>query len=318
MTWRFLLTLILFLSPVRIFALAQAADATVTPPVGADKPLPPIADLLHDVERNQDGAEKIRKDYTYHVHVEEQDLDGKGTVKKTTVTDSESLTIDSVRVDRVVARDGKPLTPDETKKESEKIDKEVAKDKERRAKLEEKGKTTDSRGDQVLTVSRILELGKFTNPRRVEFAGRPTIVADYAGDPNAKTVNRFESVFRDLVGTVWIDEADRTLVQVQGHFLNDFKVGGGLVADIRKGSNFFGKWAKINGEVWLPVEFGGDGKIRILLLTGFTGRVRMVTSDYRKFRTHSTIIESNRLIGPDGNPLPDAPAGAPEPEKQKP
>jgi len=283
-------------------AWGQAADAAVD----AAEPLPDIAGLLQAVEHNADAMEKMRRDYTYHVRVEEQDLDSKGNVKKTAVTESESLSVDGVRVDRVVAKDGKPLTADEAKKESDRIDKEVAKGKERREKLENKGKASDSRGDEVLTVSRILQLGKFTNARRVEMAGRSTIVVDYAGDPDVKTENRFESVFRDLVGTVWIDEKDRTLVQVQGHFLNDFKVGGGLLADIRKGSSFHGSWAKINDEAWLPVKFGGEGKIRVLLFAGFNGREELVTSDYRKFRTSATIVPREREVGADGVAVPDA------------
>jgi hypothetical protein len=270
-------------------ATSPAAPATVEE---TDRPLPVIDELLRDVEKNEKAAEKLRADYTYHVHIAQEDVDGKGGVKKTTVTDSESLTVAGVRVNRVVARDGKPLTPEETKKESDKIDKEVEKDKERRAKLEDEGKATDSRGDEVITVARILELGKFSNARRVEMEGRPTIVVDYAGDPEAKTNSRFEGILRDLVGTVWIDEKDRTLVQVEGHFLKDFKVGFGLIADVRKDSSFHGKWSKVNEEAWLPVEFGGQGKIRILLVTGFDGSMRMVTSDYRKFRTSSVIVRS--------------------------
>jgi hypothetical protein len=116
----------------------------------ADAPLPPVRGLLLDVDRNMRAAEAKRRDYTYHVHLEMEDLDGKGGVKKSTVTDSESVTVDGVRVDRVVARNGKPLTPEEQKKESDRIDKEVAKDKDRRAKLESKGQQTDSRGDAIL------------------------------------------------------------------------------------------------------------------------------------------------------------------------
>ena len=272
---------------------AMQVDAT-------EKPLPDIDQLLHDVEKNEQAAEKTRADYTYHVHVEEVAVDGNGDPKKTTITDSESLTVSGVRVNRVVAKDGKPLTPEEAQKESEKIDKEVEKDKERRAKLEGEGKATDSRGDEVITVSRILELGKFSNARRVELNGRPTIVVDYAGDPDAKTNSRFEGVLRDLVGTAWIDEKDRTLVQVEGHFLNDFKVGFGLIADVRKGSSFYGRWTKVNEEAWLPVEFGGKGKIRILLVTGFNGSMRWVTSDYRKFRTSSVIVRSEPVEGTTG------------------
>ena len=296
---------------------AQTPQAAPTA-VEADKPLPPIDSLLLDVEKNQDTAEKIQRDYTYHVHVEQQELDGKGSVKKTTVTDSESVTIEGVRVDRVVARDGKPLTPEEAKKESDKIDKDVAKEKERRAKALASGKSTDAEGHEELTVSRILQLGTFSNPRRVMLHERPTIVADYAGDPNAKTKNRFETMFRDLVGTVWIDEQDRALVQVQGHFLNDFKIGGGLVADVKKGSSFSAEMTKVNGEVWLPAEVSGDGKVRVLLFLGFSGRLKLVTSDYRKFRASATIVGGGQVVGDDGKPLPEQPPAAAEPDKQKP
>jgi hypothetical protein len=289
----------------------QSTTLPVPPDVPVAKPLPPIRDLLLDVERNEKAAESARKDYTYHVHLEQQDLAGNGSLKKTTTTDSESLTIDSIRIDRVVARNGKPFTPDEAQKESDRIDKEVARAKARRQKHESQGQDTDSRGDVLLPVSRILELGAFTNPRRVDLNGRPTIVFDYAGDTHAKTRNAFEAVVRDLVGTVWIDEQDRILVRGEGHFLNDFKIGGGLVLNIHKGLNFNFSATKINGEVWLPASVDGDGSARILLLDHVNGRFRLIASDYRKFHTNSTIIQSDRLIGPDGQPVPDQPAPTP-------
>jgi hypothetical protein len=298
-------------------SLSPRAQQPTTPPLQEtqqqqdEKPLPPFNDLLRDVERNEKSAEAKRRDYTYHVHAEQQELDNNSNPRKTTITDSESLTIDGVRVDRVTAGNGKPLTHDEAKKESERIDKEVAKDKARREKHEAKDQPTDSRGDDVLTVSRILELGSFSNPRRITLNDRPTIVADYAGDPHAKTRNRFETMFRDLVGTVWIDEQDHALAQAQGHFLNDFKIGGGLVADIRKNSSFSARWTKINNDAWLPVTFEGQGKIRVLLVAGFSGHIRLTMSDYRKFHASATIIPSNRLIGPDGQPLPNQPPTEP-------
>jgi hypothetical protein len=274
-----------------------------TPDAAAAQPLPPIRNLILQVETNQKAAEAAQKDYTYHVHFEQQYLDKNGRVTKSAVTDSESVTIDGVRVDRVVARNGKPLTEAEAAKESERIDQRVAKAKEERAKLEAKGKDTDPNGDDVLSAARILELGNFSNPRRVILDSRPSIVLDYAGDPNAKTRNRFEAVVRDLVGTVWIDEQDRVLVQAQGHFLKDFKIGGGLIADIKGGSCFKFHNIRINNEVWLPGSVSAQGRIRILLVAGFNGRIHLVTSDYRKFRTTTTIIQSDRVIGPDGQPI---------------
>jgi hypothetical protein len=296
---------ILLVISLAVAAQQPAQSAPVTDAAAEAAPLPAMNALLLDVERNASAAEAARKDYTYRVHIEQQELDGKGNLKKTTIVDSDSLTIDGVRIDRVTARNGKLLTPDEAKRESERIDKEVAKAKERRAKLQAEGKATDTRGDQLITAERILELGSFSNPRRVTMNGRPTIVADYAGDPKAKTRNAAENVIRDLVGTVWIDERDHALARSEGHFLNDYKIGGGLIADIRKGSSFQAQFAKINGEVWLPERIDADGKIRILLFGGFNGKVHFTASDYRKFRSTSTIVGSSDALGPDGQPVPD-------------
>jgi hypothetical protein len=310
----------LLLCTATLFARAQEPSAPQIPAPPApnqqpapDAPLPAIGPLLQDVERNEKISEAARADYTYRIHLEQQELDGSGNPKKTTVTDSDSLTIDGVRIDRVTARNGKPLTPEEAAKENARIDKDVAKAKERRAKSDSQGRPTDSRGDQLMTASRVLELGTFTNPRRVLLDGRPTLVFDYAGDPHAHTEDRFESIVRDLVGTVWIDERDRVLARGEGHFLNDFKVGGGLLADVKKNSSFSFKFAKVNGEVWLPAVIDGQGHIRILLFAGFNGRLHLETSDYRKFRTTSTIVSTHGIIGPDGEPVPDTPPPTPKP-----
>jgi hypothetical protein len=283
-----------------------------------------MRELLLDVERNERTAEALRKNYTYHVHLEEQDLDGNGNPKKTTVTDSESVTVEGVRIDRVVAKNGKPLTPDEASKESERIDKEIAKAKERKQKAEDKGNETTSRGDPIISVSRVLELGSFTHPRRVDYNGRPTILADYAGDPNAKTHNPAEGIIRDLVGQVWIDEQDHVLVRGEGHFLNDFKIGGGLVLNIHKGFSFAFTTTRINDEVWLPGTVDAQGSARILLVDGVHGRIHLVASDYRKFHTTGTIISTGPPLGADGQPIPEPPvtpppAGAPgSPAKPQP
>jgi hypothetical protein len=297
---RFLLCLTLFTTTV--FAQQTTAPAEGAPSANT-APLPAIPDLLTAVERNQKAAEAARKDYTYHVNLEQQDLDGKGNLKKTSTIESESLTIHGVRVNRVVARDGKPLTEDEAKKENEKVDKEVEKANSRREKRENKGEDTDTRGDVLIPASRILELGTFSNPRRSDLNGRSTIVVDYAGDPNAKTRNSGEGIIRNLVGTVWIDETDRVLVRAEGRFLNDFKIGGGVLLNIHKGLSFSFNATKINSEVWLPATVDAQGSARYLLFGGVNGRIHILTSDYRKFHTGGTIVGMSDALGTDDQPL---------------
>jgi hypothetical protein len=294
-----------FLPFAALWTASLLASAQTPTPPPDEKPLPPVRDLLLDVERNQHIAEAKVSEYTYRVHLEQVELDSKGRVKKTTIEDSESIPVEGVRVDRVTARNGKPLTPEEDAKETERTNKAIEKAKERRAAAAAKGQQSSPRGNEVLTASRILELGSFTNPRRALVNGRSTIVLDYAGDKSAKTHSEFEGIVRDLVGTVWIDEQDHVLVRAQGHFLNDFKIGAGLVLNIHKGLSFDAQFAKVNGEVWLPATIEGQGSARILLVDGINGRFRVVTSDYRKY---AVTTDTGAATVPGSKPASTPPA----------
>jgi len=116
------------------------------------------------------------------------------------------------------------------------------------------------------------------------------IAVDYTGDPKAKTRNRAEEVIRDMQGTAWVDEQDHVLARAEGHFVNAFKIGGGLLVDIQKGTRFTMQQTKVNGEVWLPAHLEGQGAARAMLFFSFNGSIDAAFSGYRKFRATSTIL----------------------------
>ncbi|QNI36144.1 hypothetical protein [Edaphobacter albus] len=259
---------------------------TLSPVAEPDRPLPDISELMHEVEKHQRASEHIQKDYIYHEVVQQQRSDG----KKAVTHEYDVFWLNGVEVQKLTRKDGKDLTAEEQRKEGERIDKEVAKAKERKTKAKTKGVETDSHGNEEITVSRFLELGNFTNPRRVKQNGRETIAIDYAGNPKAKTRNRMEDVIRDLSGTLWIDEQDRTITHLEGQFANSFKVGAGIVMSIKKGTSFSMDQIKINDEVWLPSRIEGHGSARVMLFVSFNGSILVTNSDYRKFKATSTIL----------------------------
>jgi hypothetical protein len=283
-----------------------STEAPVAAPPGNSKakerPLPDIPTLMRAVETNQRASEKIEKDYLFKSVQTEQQSDGHGGVKKVEVKEYDVFWVEGVPVRRMTKKNGKELTAEAQKKENEEIDKEVAKAKERRAKADAKGKESSPRGDDEITVSRLLELGSFNNARRVQMNGRDTIAIDFAGDPKAKTRNRGEDVIRDLVGTAWVDEQDKVLVKVQGHFLNNFKIGAGIVANIQKGTSFGMEQRKVNDEVWLPAMIEGQGSARALLFFSFNGSLQAVESDYRKFKATSTILPGMSTVQEEPTP----------------
>ena len=184
--------------------------------------------LMRRSVENQRKEEAVRKNYLYHALQTSREIDGHGGVKKTETKEYDVFWAERRAGATSDKKDGKELSADEQKKENEQIDKEVAKAKERRAKADEKGKETDSARNEEITVSRFLELGSFTNPRRVQLNGRDTIAVDFAGDPKAKTRNRAEDVVRDLTGTAWIDAAGQGFSEGAGtlrEFLQDWRLG---------------------------------------------------------------------------------------------
>lgn len=300
---RIRVSLFLALSAVTLHAqtpIPEPAPSTALP----DQPLPDIPTLMREVEVHQRQAEAIEKDYFFREDSVFHELNGKGAIKKTEERDFEIYWLQGVRVSRLVRKDNKDLSPDDLKKEDERIDKEVAKAKERRAKADASGKESDSDGRDEITASRVLELGTFSNPRRILVAGRPTIVVDYTGNPNAKTHNAGEGAIKLLTGIVCIDEQDKFIQHAEGHFIDTFKLGGGLVADISKGTSFAATNIKINDEVWLPSHFEAHGHIRYLLFFSVNGDASIKTSGYRKFKATSTISPIFTKVPPEATPEP--------------
>jgi hypothetical protein len=262
--------------------------------------LPDINSLMLQVEAQEKASEATIRHYIYHVTHVEQDLDSHGAVKKTTTEERERFWVNGVFVNRLLSRDGKAIPDDERKKQNAEIDKRIAAAKELAA-ARAAGTAPPVKNDaDEVTFARFLELGAFSNPQRVAMNGRDTIRVDYNGDPKAKTHNLLEGAIHDLAGTVWVDEQDHALVRVEGHFFDDFKVGGGLLADIHKGSSFEATWAKVNDEVWLPAMFRGSGSARIALFFNHSGAIEEDASDYRRFTATATILPGMTPVEPDG------------------
>lgn len=290
-----------------LLAVASSAFAQRPPAPAQPQPLPNLDALMHDVEANQRRSEALAENYTYRVRTLTEKLDKMGRVTSASSVVAQSVTIDGVRVQRVLARNGKPLTPAEAQKENQQIDKEVAHARQQRASDERKGEQTNAEGEQVLTLSRILELGTFSNLRAGTFAGRPAWLVDYRGNPNAKTRSEFEKVFRDITGTIWIDQQDRQLEAGRGTLLKDFKIGFGLLINLKKNLTFGFTFTRVAPQTWLLASVNAQGQFRFLIFGGGNVRLEQTTSDYQKFRVTTTIIPSDRLIGPDGKPVMTTP-----------
>jgi hypothetical protein len=260
------------LMPLLLVQMGQAQQA-------ATAPLPAIPQLMSEVREHQKKLDKIRENYTFTSLQTTQDIDDHGQVKKTETQEFEEFFVNGHQIGRMVKKDGKPLNEHDQQKETERV-----------TKLVEKAEKTPSgqplEGPSV-NVSRILEIMAVRAPRREKYRGRSAIVFDFVGRKDAKTHGMAEDLSKKLQGTLWVDEADRQIAHLDASFNDNFRVGGGLVASIQKGSNFHFDQAAVNGEIWLPT--GGEGTVqaRLLLVKGIRQHFIERDYDYKRFRVET-------------------------------
>jgi hypothetical protein len=257
-----------------LILLACASPATF----GASEPaaLPDAATMLREVEAHQKQLDKVREDYTFRAVQTTRQLDSSGNTKKVETEEHEVFFVNGERVEKLVRKDGKDLTPDQARKEQDRVNKEVLK-------ISKPGYSNPDKDD--ITVSRLLQIVTFSRPRRLGLNGRDTIAFDFAGDPHAKTHGRGEDALKKVSGTIWVDEADREVSRMSATLDENYHVGFGLLASVAKGSNVVFDQALIRNEAWLPTAVALHLQARAFLVAGFRAEIDIRFDQYKKFQT---------------------------------
>jgi hypothetical protein len=264
----------------------------------ADLPLPDIRQLMREVQEHQKQLDKIRENYTYTSWQTTEDIDADGKVKKQETGEYEEFFVNGHVIERKVKHDGKTLDQQEQQKETERVTKLVEK-----AEKTPRDKALDG---PSISVSRLLEIMDVRNPRRENFRGDSTIVFDFVGRKDVKTHGIAEDASKKLQGTIWINEADRQVARLEVSFNDNFRVIGGLVATVQKGSNFRFDQAKVNGEIWLPI--GGEGvmQARVLMVKNFRQRFAERDYDYKRFTVETQQEPKDAKIAPTKEAKPNS------------
>jgi len=251
---------------------------------GAGSPVPGVRKLMSEVVEHQKQLEKIRENYTYRSFFTDDQIDSDGKVQKTETEEREVFFVNTHRIERTVKKNGKPLNDHDQQKEQERVNKLVEK-----AEKTSPGEPLD--GQQSIGIMHLLDIMEASNPRREIFRGRSTILFDFAGRHDVKTHGLAEDASKKLAGTLWIDEKDRQVAHMEARFTDNFHVGGGLLANVQKGSSFYFDQAPVNGEIWFPTGAEGRVQARVLLLKGIREHFVEKDSDYQKF---SVETETNK------------------------
>ncbi len=271
-----------------LLASAASAHAGTDPPANA--PLPDVPTLLAQVRAHQLAMDAIQENYTFHETDVTRMLNKNGSVKSTDSETYEVFFVNTHEVRQLIAKNGKPLSPDKQKKEQDRVMKDV-----RRAQQTPPGQTP--KGQVVISVSKILAVVQVSAPRRVLLDGRQTIAFDFIGNPHARAHGLAEEAARRMSGTVWIDEKDREVRRMTAQLDENFHVGFGMFS-LSKGSNMVFDQKLVNNELWLPTSADVNMSAHAFGIIGARVVVHVTDDDYKKFNAQAIQQPGATVVPP--------------------
>jgi hypothetical protein len=145
-----------------------------------------------------------------------------------------------------------------------------------------------------------LRASNLFNPRRERFRGRDVIVFDFEPNPNFdfRNAKSFLKFFGKTAGVMWIDTQDKQVARLEAVLFDSYKVGGGLVANLKKGAAFTLENDRINNEIWLPSSADINLSVKVLLVKGISVNQTVRYSDYQKFNSEIKDSKVNEIEKP--------------------
>ncbi|MGB9236881.1 MAG: hypothetical protein WCC04_20925 [Terriglobales bacterium] len=269
---------------------ASTPPITLQPDASGTVPPEQIRALLEQAEGKDLENDKQLRNYTYVERQEEHRLDGRGNIEKTEIRTSEILQIYGEEVEKLIAKDDKPLPDEEAKKEDDKIQKIIDKrknesegDRAKRLEKEEKQREDDRKF--------VLEIADAFNFRLVGtelVGGRDTWVLEGTPRPGYEPKRKEAKLLSKFEGRVWLDKAEAQWVKLDITAMDTIAFGV-FLARIHKGAHIVVDLTKINDEVWLPEHVQVRADAKVVLLKTYREDIEQTFRDYKKFRTDSKI-----------------------------
>ncbi|HYN15145.1 MAG TPA: hypothetical protein VES66_05065 [Terriglobales bacterium] len=250
-----------------------------------------IQPLIRAVAENDIANDLKQRDYTYLQREEEHKLDGQSKEKSLETRNYEIMMLYGQQVRRLIARNDKPLSAQESAKEEKKIQEVMRKREQETPEQREKRlqKEVREREEQRAFVREIADAYTFRLVGTETRDGREAYTIDAnprAGfHPHLKDA-KYLPKFR---GRIWIDSVETQWVKLDIEAI-DTVSWGLFLARLHKGSRISIELTRVNDEVWLPKSVSLKLSARVALLKSFNVIEDVSYRDYKKFRSDTKIV----------------------------
>lgn len=271
---------------------ASLKTAPAPSPLSQDQ----IRALIRQAADKDIENDKKQREYTYIEREEEHKLDGKGQSKSSESKTHEIMVLYGEHVERLIAKDDKPLSEKEAAKEEERIQKLTDKRKneneeQRKKRLAQEEK---DREDGRKFVGEVADAYNFHFMGVENLEGRTTYVIDAEPRPDFQPHLKEAKILPKFRFRAWIDQTESQWVKLDAECIDTVSLGW-FLARIHKGSRLLLDQTRVNDEVWLPRHVAVKIDVRLALLKNFNVEADMTYRDYKKFRTDTKVVPVGEL-----------------------
>ena len=252
-------------------------------------PLPDPNQLLQRALANQKKLAVEQERYECRVSETTVETDKNGRVKKTKSEVDEQFFVNGIPIERVLSKDGKDLSPDEIKKENERVMKEAVK-------YSNQTTATKEADKQNQQIQDLVEAMMLTHGRRKMENGRSILDYEIVPNPKFHARNLIQRFAKSIQGTIAIDEQTGEMIDLNIKSVADVKIGGGLVASLHKGF-----WLHIHNHaepdgVWLNDLAEGSGDARAALFFHPYFRFTQTTGDCHLYTAKAMQVGQAKAV----------------------
>jgi hypothetical protein len=176
---------------------------------------------------------------------------------------SEIIPLDGTPYQRVIAKNGEPLSASDRRKEDQKFDRELRKrqeesPEERKARLEKYQK------DRAF-IEEVPDAYDFKLIGEDTVEGRPAWVVSLTPKPGFVPRSSHAELLRHIEGKLWIDKQDQQWAKAEAHVIDTINIGY-IVARIEPGARITLGLSRVNSQLWVTKEITINGAAKVLLV----------------------------------------------------
>jgi hypothetical protein len=184
---------------------------------------------------------------------------------KKEATVSEMVPLGGTPWERVIMKDGRPLTPDEQRRENRKFER-AQKQRESESPAERQARIRKYEDERAF-IREIPDAYNFTLLGEETVDGRPAWKIGIVPRPGFVAATPHASMLKHFDGTLWIDKEDLQWIRAEAE-AKDTVSFGWFVARVSQGAHFTFEQTRVANGLWMPKRLTVNGLVRVMMVYG--------------------------------------------------